>query len=162
MSSESTYRCSTTSPCTTSNTTYRGLGTCSTSNPPTTSCYYGYNAKSFSECGNCANTATRFDNYYTCNWFAPAYPYTVTGAVTRNVGTGTTCNESTGAGSCYKLIADGITTWLGSGSTCPIGGTCTGQATNRTTASPCTWYFGVSAGNEIKLEGLMIEGIKIN
>lgn len=122
-------------------TTYTGNGTCGAG--PT----------------GCAGAGTRYTGATKCNWAAATHPWNATGSITKYTGSGVACDEINGTGACYKL-SGGATTWTGSVA-CPAGGSnCAGQLT-RYDRTQCTWLKG-SGGSDIKIEGLMIEGLRFN
>jgi len=140
-----TYGCSGTAM-----TRYTGSGSCSSS------CYsLGGGVASYYPSTSCEVTSSSYGSYTQCYWQSQKYDYTASGSNTKYSSDGTACDVG-GYDTCYKFT-NGATFYSGSAAcgsaTCP-----SGTYYDRTA---CTWYAD-PVGTDIKLEGLMIEGIKFN
>lgn len=129
---------------------YNGGGSCSSS------CYsLGGGVANYYPAGNCEITSSSYGSYTQCSWMPQKYYYTASGSNTKYSSDGTACDIG-GYNTCYKFT-NGASFYTGNGA-CGSAGCPSGTFYDRTA---CTWYAD-PIGTDIKLEGLMIEGIKFN
>lgn len=130
-------------------TRYTFGGTCGAN------CYAPSGGGSWYPSTSCTSSVYTYGSFSYCYWNPEDYAYTASGSNTKYSSDGTAC-DSGGYGTCYKFT-NGASFYTGNGA-CGSAGCPSGTFYDRTA---CTWYAD-PIGTDIKLEGLMIEGIKFN
>lgn len=118
-------------------------------------CYAPSGGGSWYSSGSCESSTYTYGSFSYCYWEPQNYSYAASGSNTKYSSNGTVCDAG-GYGTCYKFT-NGATFYTGDAA-CGSAGCPSGTYYDRT---ECTWYAD-PIGTDIKLEGLLIEGIKFN